>query len=406
MRILFLCNKSPWPPREGGPMAMNMLIEGMANQGHQVKVLAVNSYKYHITDSGIPADYREKTGLELIGLDLKVRIIPAFLNLFTRKSYHVERFISRKFENRLREILSEDDFDIVQMETIFMSPYINIVRKYSRARVVLRAHNIEHLIWKRVAAETRNPLKSWYIRHLSETLRNYEMNIFDQYDGIVAITPNDADFFRNALQQTGESRRPVPVTDLPFGMRVMNPASDDTKEDFPSLFTIGSMNWIPNQEGVKWFVEEVWPDVHNHFPDLKYYLAGREMPEWMLKLDLPNIVVLGEVPDAREFMESKSVMIVPLFSGSGIRIKIIEGMAAGKAIISTTLGAEGIQCTNQENILLADRPCEFFEMISICVTDRQLCRKIGSQARSLVSTSYEPGELIKKLQGFYLVLLH
>jgi len=99
-------------------------------------------------------------------------------------------------------------------------------------------------------------------------------------------------------------------------------------------------------------------------------------------------------------------MIVPLFSGSGIRVKIIEAMAAGKAIISTTLGAEGIVCNNREHILLADRPCEFFEMISLCVTDRELCRKLGNQARSLISEAYNPGPLLKKLQGFYQDLLH
>ncbi len=406
MRILFLCNKSPWPPREGGPMAMNMLIEGMVDLGHEVKVLAVNSYKYHITDADIPAYYREKTGLELIDLDLRIRVIPAFLNLFTHKSYHVERFVSAGFARRLREVLNRDDFDIVQMETLFMSPYIDTVRRLSRARIVLRAHNIEHLIWERVAAEERNPLKSWYVNHLARTLRAYESGILHQYDGVVAITSNDAEFFRKELNGNEPKNNSIPVIDLPFGIRVPEMSTDTISEEFPSLFTIGSMNWIPNQEGVKWFLDEVWPDVYTQFPHLKYYLAGREMPDWMLNLDKPNVVVLGEVPDARTFMESKSVMIVPLFSGSGIRVKIIEAMAAGKAIISTTLGAEGIVCTDREHILLADRPCEFFEMISMCVTDRELCQKLGNQARSLISDAYNPGSLLKKLQGFYQDLLH
>jgi glycosyltransferase involved in cell wall biosynthesis len=113
------------------------------------------------------------------------------------------------------------------------------------------------------------------------------------------------------------------------------------------------------------------------------------------------VVVLGEVEDAAAFLSSKAVMIVPLFSGSGIRIKIIEGMAAGKTVISTSIGAEGIRYTHRENILIADAPCEFFEMISICVTSQAACEKIGKQARNLVDTSYNSKNLIQKLLAFY-----
>ncbi|MFZ4564664.1 MAG: glycosyltransferase, partial [Bacteroidales bacterium] len=164
---------------------------------------------------------------------------------------------------------------------------------------------------------------------------------------------------------------------------------------------LGSMNWIPNQAGIRWFLKEVWPDVHRNFPELKYYLAGREMPGWMKLLQLPNVVVLGEVDDAREFLSSKAIMIVPLFSGSGIRIKIIEGMAAGKTIISTTVGAEGITCTPLRNIMVADSACDFFEAISLCVTDQSLCARVGKQARLLAEEAYDQDVIVRKLLAFY-----
>ena len=426
MKILFLCNKSPWPPKEGGPMAMNMLIEGLANAGHQVKVLAVNSFKYNIPVSSIPAGYIAKTGIELIDVDLHVRPLGAFLNLFTGDSYHVQRFISDAFRERVVAALTSAEYDIVQLETLFMCPYIPDIRAYSRAMIVLRAHNIEHLIWERVAEESTNPLKKWYVQHLARTLKNYEQKIVSEVDGILAITPTDAAYFRNlTLHQTHETpdnrkskivnrqssivnrkssivnRQSSIVLDLPFGIDPEQYRHDDPETEFPSLFSLGSMNWIPNQEGIRWFLDNVWPDVHNQFPSLKYYLAGREMPGWMLSLSLPNVMVLGEVEDARAFLASKSIMIVPLFSGSGIRVKIIEGMAAGKTIISTTIGAEGIRYANRENILIADAPCEFFEMISMCVSEAEICRKIGKRARALVETDYNASNLIQKLLAFY-----
>jgi polysaccharide biosynthesis protein PslH len=407
MRILFLCNKSPWPPKEGGPMAMNMFIEGLLEEGHQVKVLAVNSFKYNIAVTDIPSAYREKTGIELIDLDLRIKPFDAFLNLFTGKSYHVQRFISEPFRKRVVAALSSKEYDVVQLETLFMCPYIGTIRAHSGARIVLRAHNIEHLIWQRIAGETKNPLKKWYLHHLALTLKNYEESVLPCCNGILAISPTDAQYFRGVLQEKGrmQNTKPgdpgVPVVDIPFGIHEDQDLSLSDNAEFPSLFSLGSMNWIPNQEGIRWFLQDVWPDVHIQFPGLKYYLAGREMPGWMCSLNLPNVIVLGEVEDAREFLASKSIMIVPLFSGSGIRVKIIEGMSAGKTIISTSIGAEGIRYTNRENILIADAPCEFFEMISVSVTNPEFCKKIGKHARTLISNEYNTKTLIRKLVDFY-----
>jgi glycosyltransferase involved in cell wall biosynthesis len=195
------------------------------------------------------------------------------------------------------------------------------------------------------------------------------------------------------------------VIDVPFGLdiRIYPPPPDD--HGLTSLFTIGSMNWMPNEEGVKWFLDKVWPDVHRQFPDLKYFLAGRAMPEWMKQLRLPNVEVLGEVEDAHDFIQRHSVMLVPLFSGSGIRIKIIEGMALGKAIISTSLGAEGIAYVNGENILIANAPCEFFDMISLCIEDPSRRRKIGHNARTLIETEYDRDAITHRLISFYQQLM-
>lgn len=396
MKVLIISNKSPYPPREGGPIAMNMIVEGLLEKGHEVKVLAVNSFKYNIREEDIPEEYREKTGIELIDVDLRIKPLPAFLNLFTGRSYHVERFISSRFRQRLTEVLKADRFDIVQMETIFVAPYLETVRRYSGAKVVLRAHNIEHLIWARMAASTSNLLKRWYIRHLANTLRQYEHRMLPRFDGIAAITEKDAVYFRQTGGQA-EDR----IIAIPYGIDVGNIPPPVPVPEPLTLFTIGAMNWIPNAEGVKWFLHHVWPEVHKEFPLLTYYLAGREMPDWMLRLSLPNVVVVGEVPDAREFMDAHGIMIVPLFSGSGIRIKIIEGMAAGRPVLSTPIGAEGIDCTQGKNILIANTPCEFTEMISLCLADRTRCKKLGADARKLAESGYDRRSIMEKLITFY-----
>ncbi|MCX6252718.1 MAG: glycosyltransferase family 4 protein [Bacteroidetes bacterium] len=395
MKILILCNKSPFPPKEGGPIAMNMIIEGLSAADHQVKVLAVNSGKFNISRSEIPEDYIEKTGLELIDVDLRIKPFPALVNLLMQRSYHVQRFKSGRFRTRLKEILERETFDVVQFEMLFMSVYLDTVRKYSMAKTVLHAHNIEHLIWERIAVAARNPLRKAYLIHLAKTLKAYELSVINRFDGLCAITGKDLDFFIDHGCK-------IPATDIPFGIDPGSyPAGNDKADHSNSLFSIGAMNWIPNQEGIRWFLQNVWPDIHQQFPSLKYYIAGREMPEWLTLSNYPNVIVVGEVDDAKAFIGSGGIMIVPLFSGSGIRIKIIEGMALGKPVISTTIGAEGINYTRGENIMIADEPCEFFEMISNCAESQNFCKRIGTNAKKLVEIQYNREHIISKLIAFY-----
>ncbi len=394
MKILLLCNKSPYPPKEGGPIAMNAIIEGLVKAGHKVKVLAINTNKYNIDVNKIPSEYRKKTEIETVYIDLSIKIVDAFLNLFTKKSYHVQRFISNDFDKKIIEILSGNKFDIIQLETLFITPYINTIRKYSKARIVLRAHNIEYLIWERVAKSCKNPLKKFYLNHLSKTLKNYEIQALEKYDGIASITKKDADDLKNLGTKT-------PVIDISFGIDAEQFKVDNSKTEFPSLFHIGAMNWIPNEEGIKWFLENVWEKIHKEFPELKFYLAGREMPQWLYNSTFPNVEVLGEVESATDFIKSKSVMIVPLLSGSGIRIKIIEGMAMGKTIISTTIGAEGINCENGKNILIANTADEFLMAVKKCVEDKDFTEETGENARYLIDKDHSNKKIIERLTNFY-----
>lgn len=394
MKILFVCNKSPYPHNEGGPIAMNRLIEGMIKEGHQVKVLAINSHKYFIDLKDVPEEYKDKTGLELEFIDLKLKPWEAFKNLFTNQSYHVERFISDSFRKRLADILAKETYDVVQMETLFVAPYMDTIRTLSpNSKVVLRAHNIEYLIWERVRLTTPNPLKKLYLKHIVKTLKSYEEKALPKFDGVAAITSHDA----ATIGRFNKNTIAIPFGIYPEGYAV----SDPNKWEFPSLFHIGSMNWIPNEEGIRWFLDKVWPLVHQKHSQLKLYLAGRHMPQWLLKKNLKNVEVLGEVPSAEAFMENKGVMVVPLLSGSGIRIKIIEGMAAAKPIVSTSTGAEGIDVCHGKDIMLADSAEDFSLAIDQLVHDFEYAKSMAMEARATIEKNYDNAVLIKNLLQFY-----
>ncbi len=393
MKILLLCNKPPYPASEGGPMAMNSIITGLLDAGHHVKILAVNSEKFNVKENDIPEDYKKKTGIELIDVDLSVKPMNAFLNLFTKKSYHVERFISDDFKARLIEVLDKEQFDIVQLEMLYMAPYVDVIRAHSKAMIVLRAHNVEHKIWERIAKETQSPLKRWYINHLAKTLKEYELNALETVDGIAAITRKDAAFFRKYSSK--------PVIDIPFGVYPEEFTPKYEIEGKPKFYHIGSMNWMPNEEGIRWFINEVLPKTVEKVYDFVYHLAGRNMPEWLTTMKDPHIDVVGEVPDAKAFVSNNDVAIVPLLSGSGIRIKIIESMAMGKTVITTRVGAEGILYDEDVNIIIAENKAKMVEAIRSINENPQIAVKIGQAARRLVEETYDNRKIIARLLMFY-----
>ena len=372
---------------------MNSIVTGLLEAGHNVRILAFNSNKYHIEKDSIPQEYRRQTKIDFVDIDLSIKIVEAFKNLFSDESYHVKRFLSKEFTNKLEKILKKDRFDIVQLETIYMAPYIDTIREHSKAKIVLRAHNVEHKIWERIAKKTFFFAKRWYLRHLIRTLRTFEMSILDKVDGIAAITTTDASFFRRVTA--------TPVIDIPFGVDIEKFDPVFEVGNAPTFYHIGSMNWMPNEEGIKWFLNNAWDEVLERVPEAKLYLAGRNMPKWLQKTRKKNVVVVGEVPDAHEFVNQHNVAVVPLLSGSGMRIKIIESMALGKTVITTLVGAEGIQYSEFENIIIAENVPKMVENISRLYNHPEEAEAIGLNARRLVEELYDNKKIINRLELFY-----
>jgi len=392
LKILQLCNKPPYPPVDGGTLAMDSITRGLLAAGCEVRVLAVCSDKHPVRHDRMDAAYREQTRFEAVHVDLGIHPLGAAVAMLCGESYHVKRFVSNDFARRLREILEEEEYDLVHVESLFLTPYVPLIRKHSQARVVLRAHNVEHLIWRRIAKGTRNPLKRWYLKHCSLTLGAYEREHVNDYDGVICITGNDARLYR-------EMGCRKPVTAIPFGVEPEEMSPMEVEPD--SIFHIGSMDWMPNREGIDWLLREVWPVVHRRLPQVRLYLAGRHTPEELLHADIEGVTVVGEVPDSKEFIGSKQINVVPLLSGSGIRVKIIEAMSAGKVVVTTTIGAEGIDYEDGKHLLIANTPEEFASQIARLVEHHDYCEEVGRNARRLIAEEYSIPELTKKIIAFY-----
>lgn len=398
MNILQICSKVPFPPKDGGSVAMDILTHGLIAAGNKVDVLAINTPKHFVKLEDVDSEYKFKTNYKLIFVDTDIKPFEAFCNLFTSESYNIIRFFSKDFENQLKNQLIENQYDLIQLETLWVTPYIDIIRQNSKAKVVLRSQNIEYKIWEKLAEDTSNPLKKWYLKILSNRLKNYEYKVLNSFDAILPITEIDAADYK----QMGCK---VPIYFVPFGIDLSKYKVDHSNLEKPSVFHIGAMDWLPNINAIQWFIHQVWSKVTQKHPNLMLYLAGRNMPVEMLNLKVKNVVVVGEVADSHVFINSKSIMIVPISSGGGMRVKIIEGMAFSKTIVSTTIGAAGIDYENEKNIIIADSPDEFALAICRCVDNIKYADEIGSNARKLVESKYDNQLICNELSDFYKELI-
>lgn len=366
--------------------------------GEEVEVLSLNTKKHFYEVEKLPEIFRQLKSFEAVSIDTEVTPWGAFKNIFTQESYNIQRFYAKEFEEKLVAMLTSQEFDVIHLEGLHISIYLDTIRKHSKAKIVLRAHNLEYLIWERLAAAEGNPLKKYYVNLLAKRMQNYEVALLNKVDAIVPITTIDEGLFRDL----GCTK---PMLTSPTGLEVAQYKIDLTKTDWGSVFHLGAMNWLPNIQAVEWFMENCWEGIHQANPTANCHIAGRNVKENLHLKPSPNIIVEGEVQDAMAFMNSHGIMIVPLQSGSGMRIKIIEGMAMGKAIVSTTIGAEGIECTHGKNILIADSPKGFAAAVNLLLANKTKAEELGNNARLLAEEKYDNTASVQRVLGFYQKLI-
>ena len=394
MKILQLVNRVPYPLNDGGSLAVHCYTQGFIDAGVQLSMLAMNTTRHWVDEDRLPALYRQLDHFITVKVDNRIRPLPALLNLFKGTSYNIDRFISAAYRDALIELLQKGNFDIIHLESLFLVPYIPVIRQYSKAKVVIRQHNIEYRIWERLAAQAANPVKRWYLNLLARRLKKFELEHLQDYDLILPISATD----EQSLLELGAKK---PMFLHPFGIDIADIPFVPADTMPLSLYHIGAMDWLPNQESVNWLLERVMPIINRELPDTKLYLAGRNMPEYYTRNKWPNVIIAGEVPDAQEFEKDKSILLVPLLSGGGVRIKIFQGMAMGKTIITTPVGLEGIEARDGRDVWIADSPETFARKIIDIVQQPGLIVRTGTHARQLIEEKYDRKKLIAALLERY-----
>jgi len=370
------------------------MAKGFIQNNAQLHLLTINTKKHFKPDNELPEFFRQKSNYKSVYRNTDVTPYGAVLNLFSRDSFFISRFIFKEFEEEMISCLTKNKIDVVQIEGIFMAPYIPVIRRYSTAKIAIRTHNAEHIIWDRLIGSEKNAIKKQYLKLQNKRLKNAEIKWLKEADAIIPITNTDKEIFEKLNIKTPYFTSPTGIDLERYEIK-----NELTRQN--TFFHLGSMDWMPNIEGVDWFLNEVYEPFLKKQNKLKFILAGRFMPERFFEKRDEQLSILEAVEDNIHFYNQHEIMLVPLQSGSGMRIKIIEGLAMGKVIISTSIGAEGIPVQHNEHIIIADTPKEFAQAIQQISGDEALKTKISNNARTFIAEHFNNTKLVEELITFY-----
>ncbi len=393
MRVLWVKGGKLLPVDTGGKIRSYNLLRFLAQtKDHEVKLL---SYYGGRRDPEYEAGLvKEIPGSEIIytaapdsnaverGLDY-LRRLPQ------RAPYAVSKFTHPAVQARVAGWLSSGRFDVAVCD--FLSASWNFPARLP-VPCVLFQHNVESSLWQRMAAVESNPLKKLSFAIESAKMTRYERATLGRFHHIIAVSEHDR---RQMLQMNPACE----ITVVPTGVdtQKFNVAPAASAKPPRVVFT-GSMDWEPNVDAVDYFCSQIWPRIRAEFPDAIFQIVGRNPFAKVRRLASESVEVTGTVPSVAEYLEKASVVIVPLRIGGGTRLKIFEAMAMGKALVSTSIGAEGLEVEHGRDLLLADDASSFADAVVLLLRDAAIRRKF-EQAAVRLAAQYDWSHVVKQFAG-------
>lgn len=385
MEVLHIANKPAFPLRDGGCIAIKSMLKSLlSKKSFCVYHFTLSTHKHPFNCSDYPEGYRNRMELESFYLNTTTDLLGALIHLIKNTSYNISRFEDQKLKFRFQELITEKKFDIVVMESIYLLPYRSLFQE-AGIKVVVRAHNVEHKIWEELSESSQNPLKKWYFNTLSKQLKKFESRELSKSDAILAITEEDNAYFKEHFIS-------VSSVVIPTSLKV-----EEAKQDYSlnSFYFLGAMDWLPNKEGITWLLEEV---ITNKELESKVHLAGKSMD--ITQFEKQSVICHGEIKHAKDFINTHGICLIPLLSGSGLKIKLLENMALGKPIITTSEGARGVSVENGKHVLIADTPKDFQDAMRLIASDQVLRKKLGESAQAFVKEHFSEQKTTNKLLEF------
>ncbi|MGH9471232.1 MAG: glycosyltransferase [Terriglobales bacterium] len=375
MRLLWAKNDFLHPPTRGGQIRTLEMLRRLARH-HEIHYVALSrgdaSHSAEYCFRAYPIEHRTRPQSRAMAGAMALR------GLGSRYPVAVGRYRSEKMRCQIASLCRTYKFDAVVCD--FLAPALNMP---DLEICVLFQHNVEAMIWKRHAANAPDPIRRWYLRGQAARMAVIESEVCRAVRSVIAVSEADAELMRKLYQ-------PRRIDAIGTGVDIdyfRPPASAPARS---GLVFVGAMDWLPNSDGVVWFVREVLPLIHREEPDCQVIFAGRQPGKQLLALASTDarIQVTGTVPDIRPYLWGAAVSIVPLHVGGGTRLKIFESMAAGLPVVSTSVGAEGLPVRDGIEIRIADNAQAFADGCLGLLQDAKLRRAITAAASELIQSRF------------------
>lgn len=437
MNILIVGNRVPWPVRDGGAMATYQLLKSLNFEGCNVTYFTLNTKKHWVSQKEIQENLSFVHVVAVPHL-VKISALDALKNLFSSGSYFLSRYHNPRAKQQLADLLSQHTYDAVIIEGLYSSVFLDVIRQYYSGNVVYRAHNLEHQIWSRLNKSESNLLKKAYLKLQIQRLNREEVQFVSKVDQCVSISPEDQKAFiemdlvsrkttdtestntettdtetsdlpdrnnRESSTNDSETNDPIPHASRHFlYLPGMDPGLEEKSKLQPdTIFHLASMEWEANVSGLEWFLNKVWPLVLSGQPEMKIHIGGKSLDKKDRRYFQSGLVNHGEVQNADEFMKHHGIGIVPLWAGSGLRMKLLQAMSLGIPCVTTSIGAQGLNVKHGNEVLIADTAQDFANALLKLNTDRKFAIEIGKNALNYVIQNHNSAkntrELIKFIQG-------
>ncbi|MBF0478094.1 MAG: glycosyltransferase [Candidatus Omnitrophica bacterium] len=388
MNILFLAPRLPYPIDTGGKIrTFHNLKQLVSRNAVDLLCFSFNAddlkYEKIFKDMGI--------NLHLVPAVSLSGISAACSIFFSPQPFSVDKYKSKEMARMVENLMGQKKYDVIHIDHIHMGQYAKYIQSIP---VFVDDHNVEYRILERCADVEGSALKGWLYRGQAQKMKKYEKKFLGMVNGGFAVSDDDAKLLRDL--NPGSSRIDV----IPNGVDTEFFTPENVPEEQALVFT-GSMDWMPNDDAMIYFCEAVFPLLKDQ--DLKIYIVGKGPSHKLQELVArdPRIIITGRVDDVRTYMNRAKVFVVPLRIGGGTRLKILEAMAMEKAVVSTSIGAEGINYTKDQDIMIADKPEIFADTIRALLLDNDKRKTLGKQGRELVCRQYDWSIMGAKLNQIY-----
>jgi sugar transferase (PEP-CTERM/EpsH1 system associated) len=405
LRLLILAPQLPYPPHQGTSLRNFNLIAGLASR-HRVHLLCFTTPEH--TPSDMQPLQEICDAVHTVPQPVRTMRQRLWTTLTSPRPDMAHRLVSPAFQRLLAHALTNQAFDVIEIEGIEMTPHLRTIREHTQAmatppRLVFDDHNAEYVLQKRVFESDvwrpRHALGAIYSFVQWQKLRQYEAWACRQVDAVAAVSDEDA----AALQRIV---RGLQVAVVPNGVDMAYyqafSGGEGTLPPHSLVFT-GKMDFRPNVDAVLWFAEHVLPLIRSRVPDAHFYVVGQRPHRRLEPLRAqPNVVITGRVPDTRPYIANAALCVVPLRSGGGTRLKVLEAMAMRRAIVSTTVGCDGFPVTSGREVILADEPGEFADRVVELLADDEKRSALG-EAGFHFARQYDWSAIVPRMEAIYRV---